>query len=75
MSNNSETGLLVFLIFMACALGLIWGSILGSSGPRVLNPEEVKTNPTECRLDRYNNAQKYIESCAPAFKQAVETVK
>ena len=56
-------------------MGLIWGSCLGSSGPQVLNPEEVKTTPTECRLERYNNAQKYIESCKPAFKQAAESVK
>lgn len=73
--NNGETAIIVFLMFLACAMGLIWGSILGSSGPLVLNPEEVKTNSTECRLDRYNNAQKYVESCAPAFKQAAESMK
>lgn len=73
--NNGETGILVLLMFLACAMGLVWGSCLGSSGPLVLNPEEVKTTPTECRLERYNNAQKYIEACRPAFKQAAESAK
>lgn len=73
--NNGDKSVFVLLMFLACVMGLMWGSCLGSSGPRVLNPGEVKTDTTECRLDRYNNAQRYIESCKPAFKQAAESAK
>lgn len=74
MENNGESTVIGVLMLAALGMGIMLGTCNASS-PYRLNPEDVKANPTECRLERYNNAQKYIESCKPAFKQAAESVK
>lgn len=69
MENNGESTVVAVLMLAALGMGIMLGTCNASTSPYRLNPEEVKTTPTECRLERYNNAQKYIESCKPAFRQ------
>lgn len=75
MENNGESTVIGVLMLAALGMGVMLGTCNTTSSSYRLNPEDVKTTPTECRLERYNNAQKYIEACRPAFKQAAESAK
>jgi hypothetical protein len=75
MDNDGESTVIGVLMLVALAMGLLLGTCNATTSSYRVDPDTVKATPTECRLERYNNAQKYIESCQPAFKQAAESVK